>query len=64
MVTPSSKERAAEDMGTAINNLLLPCGLCSLQADGQKFAWGQHPQAQAYLLQSQEAEESRVRPEC
>lgn len=45
-MTPSSKERAAEDMGTAINTLLLPCGLCSLHADGQKFASGQHPQAQ------------------
>lgn len=46
MVTPSSKERAAEDMGTAINNLVLAGEPCSLHADEQKFASGQHPESQ------------------
>lgn len=42
-VTPSSKERAAEDMGTAINNSVLACERRSLHADGQKFASGRCP---------------------
>lgn len=45
-MTPSSKERAAEDMGTAINNPVLACEPGSLHADGQKFASGLHPESQ------------------
>ena len=43
-VTPSLKERAAEDMGIAINNFLFGCKLCSPHADGQKFALGRRPE--------------------
>lgn len=45
-VTPSSKERAAEDMGTAINNSVLACERRGLHADGQKFASGRCPGTQ------------------
>jgi len=45
-VTPSLKERAAEDMGMAINNFSLSCKPCSPHADGQRCASGWRPETQ------------------
>lgn len=43
-VTPSSKEKAAENVGIAINNFLFGCKLCSPHADRQRCASGRHPE--------------------
>lgn len=52
MPTPSSRERAAGDTGSAVNNFSFGRKLCSRRADGQRFASGQCPETHGYVLSS------------